>query len=146
MTSQGRQHNRQTKLQCTACLNRPKTCTWPQNMSVCTNPTIWPYILQNICTTHTLVLYILPINSVLAIFIWFSILIFWKTFSIYNANNLQGYLIFNLITLWHFWRYNDYAVLNNVHMMNWSGSARKQSTYLFISAWRFRGNYKMHLS
>jgi len=41
-----------------------------------------------------------------------------NTYTIFYVNNFQGYLILNLNTSWHFCRCNDYAVMNNVHMMN----------------------------
>jgi hypothetical protein len=142
MTSQGRQLYRKTTLHYTACFNKLKTCTRPQSMRFCTNPTILLYLLQNICIAPTLILYIylaysFCVNHFHRIF-YFNVL----NTAIYNVNNFQGYLILNPNTSWSFCRCNDYAVLNNIHTMNWAGSARKQSAYLLTSAWRIRGNYK----
>ena len=79
--------------------------------------------------------YILPIHSVLIIFIALN------TFDIYNVNNFQGYLILNLNTSWRFCRCNDYAVMNNIHRWTEQDQRKKQTAYLLTSAWRIRGNY-----
>jgi len=119
-TSQGRQLYRKMRVHYTACLNKLKTCTRLQSMRFCTNTTISPYLLQNICTTPTSVLYIyLSYSFCVNNFHWIFYFNALNTFDICNVNNFQDYLILNLNTSWRFFfRFSDYAVLNNAHMMN----------------------------